>query len=194
MKLTRILPFIPLFLLLACNSGSEPSAETTYPADTVLVENDYPPIQDEAVLSAMQSLKICAENDTFLPACDKGNFRVFPLGPEFTSEEGFVLEMKEGVFDSPVKQVMVIVKSFNKYKIINRYLGFLIEYRTSKRGYNDLLMGYKDPEMGLIGIRHEWAKDNYQPVDVEEINGYFIKPEYKDSINHLFISNFNAGY
>jgi len=183
--------------ILACRNNTETIVkESSFDGDTVLVENDYPPLTDPIVLQTIQKLRICSNADTnsILPACDASNFRIFPVGPDFPTKKGFILEMNEGVHGSPVKQVMVLIKSFNKFKIVNRYLGFLIEYRTSESGYNDLLLGYKDPEMGLIGIRHEWDKENYQPVDVEEINGYFIKPEFKDSINHLFLSNFNAGY
>ncbi len=186
-----------LSLLYSCTSSAD-SAEKTdiFPGDTVLVENDYPPIEDTSVLSAMQQLKICSLSDTntVLEPCDYTKFRVFELGTEVPLSKGFILEMKEGLYNAPVKQLIIIEKSFNQFKITNRYFGFLIEFRTKKTGYNDLLIGYKDPEMGLIAIRHQWMKEKYEPVSVEEINGYFIKPELQDSIDDLFISNFNAGY
>ncbi len=194
----NFISLIALIFFFSCRGTDTPEIDeaSAIPTDTVLVENDYPPLTDPIVLEVMESLQICSLQDTntILPDCDASNFRVFPLGPDIKSEKGFILEMKEGVFNSPVKQVMVIQKSFNKYKIVNRYLGFLIEYRTLNTEYNHLLIGYKDIEMGLIAIRHEWHKENYQPVDVEEINGYYIKEEYKDSINDLFLENFNAGY
>ena len=188
---------LAVFIMVSCNDeGSVNEIENYFPSDTVLVENEYPGIDNKAVLKAMQDLKICTLSDTSttIALCDYQKFRIFPVGPKIDFEKCFILEMKEGLYQSPVKQVLVIEKSFNKYKIINRYLGFLIEYRTTESGYNDLLMGYKDPEMGLIAIKHAWDKEKYEPVDVEEINGYFIKPELKDSINQLFLPNFNAGY
>jgi hypothetical protein len=197
-KNSILIPTIFLILLaVSCNEGEKGMAvEDYFPSDTVLVENDYPPLVDSAVLSAMQVLNICSLSDTntVLEPCDYTKFRVFPLGPEIPFEKGFVLEMKEGLYKAPIKQVLVIEKSFNKYKIINRYFGFLIEYRTTSLGYNEMLIGYKDIEMGLIAIRHEWRDDKYEPTHVEEINGYFIKSELQDSINDLFLSNFNAGY
>ncbi len=182
-------------LLFSCGGTSEPTVQV-FPSDTVLIENNYPPITDLTVLSVMEKLQVCSRQDTnkILPNCSAENFRIFPLGNEFTYEEGFILEMKAGVFNSPVKQVMIIQKVFNAYKIINRYFGFLVEYRTSKSGYNDLLIGYKDPQIGIVAIKHEWDRENYQPIDVEEINGYYIKPEAKDSINKVFIDGFSAGY
>ncbi|MFD1553192.1 hypothetical protein [Putridiphycobacter roseus] len=188
---------LAVFILVSCNNQSSVNKIDNYfPSDTVLVENDYPGIDNEVVLKAMQDLKICTLSDTSttIALCDYTKFRIFPVGPNIDLAKSFILEMKEGVYDSPVKQVLVIEKSFNKYKIINRYLGFLMEYRTTESGYNDLLMGYKDPEMGLIGIKHAWDKEKYEPVDVEEINGYFIQEALKDSINQLFLPNFNAGY
>ncbi len=66
--------------------------------------------------------------------------------------------------------------------------------RTTKSGFNDLLMGYEDPEIGIVAIKHVWDGKHFEPIEVEEINGFFVKEEMKDSINHLFIDNFNAGY
>ena len=184
-------------MLNACTSDNTGNSfEELFPSDTVLVENNYPPLTDSSVLVAIQSLNICSLSDTntVLEPCDYTKFRVFPLGQKIPAAEGFLLEMKEGLYQAPVKQVLIIEKAFNKYKIINRYFGFLIEFRTSKTGHNDLLIGYKDPEMGVIAIRHEWQGKKYEPVHVEEINGYFIKSALQDSINNLFLSGFNAGY
>lgn len=186
-----------IFTVESCKSDSQNLVIDDYfPSDTVLVENNYPPLTDSSALSAIQLLNICSLSDTntVLEPCDYTKFRIFPLGPQIATSKGFVLEMKEGLYKAPVKQVLVLEKSFNKYKIINRYFGFLIEYRTSKSGYNDMLIGYKDPEMGLIAIRHIWEGEKYEPVHVEEINGYFINPRLQDSINNLFLSSFNAGY
>lgn len=188
-----------LLFVYACGSSADEkkvAIESYFPSDTVLVENNYPPLTDSSVLSVIQSLNICslADTNTILEPCDYTKFRVFPLGPETPFSKGFLLEMREGVYNAPMKQLLIIEKSFNKHKIVNRYFGFLVEYRTTENGYNDLLIGYKDPEMGVVAMRHEWQGEKYEPVDVEEINGYFIKEELKDSINNLFLSSFNAGY
>lgn len=183
--------------IIGCQSPKSESILTTvFDGDTVLVQNEYPQLVDVDVLEAIQGLGICslADTNTMLEPCDYTKFRIFPLGPNIATKKAFILEMKEGLYNAPVKQVLIILKSFNKYKIINRYFGFLIEYRSTHSGYNDLLIGYKDPEMGLIAIRHEWTKEKYEPTHVEEINGYFIKPKLQDSINDLFLESFNAGY
>jgi hypothetical protein len=193
---------IIVFLLIgslgfvACINSSIQKDERVFRADTTVITDAYPPINSDVVLDVMESLKVCTSSDTIktLPPCSNEYFRVFKLGKDKPYENGFILEMKPGLFGTPVKQTLIIQKGFNKYQIINQYLGFLVETRTSETGYNDLLMGYYDQDIGVVAIKHVYDGAKYQPIEVEEINGYFIKEELKDSINHLFIDNFNAGF
>lgn len=187
--------FIAVFSLISCESNSEKMEQSTFKPDTLFVDDSYPEINSEIVLEVMENLQVCTSSDTVnLPPCSNEYFRIFSLSPQTPFDKGFVLEMKAGMFGTPVKQILVVEKGFNKYQIVNQYLGFLIEFRTTENSYNDLLVGYTDPEIGVVGIKHVWNEQHYEPLDVEEINGYYIKPEVKDSINHLFIDNFNAGY
>lgn len=191
-----LVSFAVIFLFLSCDSKPTEIVAEIYPSDTIVIDNSYPELNQQSVLNVMEQLQVCTQSDTVknLPPCSNQFFRVFKIGPEIEWEKGFLLEMKAGLFGSPVKQLLVIQKTFNKYKMVNQYLGFLIEQRTTKSGYNDLLMGYDDQEIGIVAIKHVWRDEKYEPTDVEEINSYFIKPELKDSINHLFIDNFNAGF
>ena len=195
--MNRIFILISGFLLfLSCESTSTEEIKAVFPSDTIMIDNSYPELNNQEVINVMEGLQVCSQLDTVktLPPCSNEFFRIFKLGPDIDWADGFLLEMRAGLFGTPVKQLLVIQKAFNKYQIVNQYLGFLIEERTTKTGYNDLLMGYDDPDIGVVAIKHVWVDSKYQPVEVEEINGYFIKPEAKDSINHLFIDNFNAGY
>ncbi len=180
----------------SCNTSTQKDDKNVFKSDTTIITDAYPPIKSNIVLDVMEKLKVCTLSDTIktLPPCSNKYFRVFKLGPNKPYDQGFILEMKAGLFGTPVKQTLVIVKGFNKYQIINQYLGFLVETRTTESGFNDILMGYKDKEIGIVAIKHVYDGAKYQPIEVEEINGYFIKEELKDSINHLFIDNFNAGY
>lgn len=191
-----IILFVLLISVLGCETKPNEVVEDIYPSDTIIINNAYPELNNQEVIKVMEGLQVCTQSDTVqsLPPCSNEFFRIFKIGPNIEWADGFLLEMKAGLFGTPVKQLLVIQKAFNKYQIVNQYLGFLIEERTTKSGFNDLLMGYDDPEIGVIAIKHVWTDNKYQPVEVEEINGYFIKPEMQDSINHLFIDNFNAGY
>ena len=154
---------------------------------TTLIDTTYPPIPAEAA-EIMDKLQICTLLDTVLtiPPCSADYYRVFQYRTDKKWNAGFIVEMVPGLYGSPVNQVVIIENYFGKYRIVNQYLGALIEMRTTIDGYNDLLIGYSDPDIGLVAIRHEWQGDKYDVVDVEEINNHFVKPELKDSINAYF--------
>lgn len=196
MKKIIVYLFVSILWFSSCTHSSTDNKKPVFIADTTIITDAYPPIKSDIVLEVMENLKVCTSFDTIksLPPCSNEYFRVFKLGKDKPFENGFILEMKPGLFGTPVKQTLIIQKGFNKYQIINQYLGFLVETRTSETGYNDLLIGYYDQEIGIVAIKHVYDGAKYQPIEVEEINGYFIKEELKDSINHLFIDNFNAGY
>jgi len=195
MKIGFSVVLLIVILLSSCEDKKPVNSILVFPSDTTVIGNDYPEINSELVLKVMVELKFCSSNDTSaLPPCSNKYFRIFSLGPNVKWQEGFLLEIRAGLFNSPVKQLIVIKKGFNTYNISNRYLGFLVEQRTTKSGYSDLLMGYEDKEIGIVAIKHTWDGKRYSPVDVEEINGYYVKKELKDSVNHLFLDNFYAGF
>jgi hypothetical protein len=191
--------FLPLLALIACgetNEDDRPTLEgTPFVSETVVVDESYPAI-DPVATDIMEKLQICTLTDTVLdlPPCSSELFRVFQYRPDKEWKDGFIVEMIPGVFGSPVHQIVIVENYFGKYRIVNKYLGYLIEMRTKKEGYNDLLIGYVDPDIGVVAIRHEWQGQKYDVVDVEEINDHYVKPELKDSINAVFLPAFAAGY
>lgn len=196
--LFQVLFSVILLGLTACNGTVKDSHETQedqFKSVTTLIDSTYPPL-DSTVTKIMDKLQICTLTDTVLtlPPCEANFFRVFQYqsGKSFT--DGFIIEMIPGLFGSPVHQIVIVENYFGKYKIVNQYLGYLIEMRTTAEGYNDLLIGYSDPDIGLVAIRHEWQGQQYDVVDVEEINNHYVKAEYKDSINAIFLPAFAGGH
>ncbi len=194
----RTIPFLIISIFLLGCSGNEEeivAEEEEFLSRTTLVSNNYP-VMDEIVLDIMEGLQICTSFDTnlTLPPCSSDYFRVFKYRPEKEWKVGFIVEMVAGMFGTPVRQIVIIEEQFGKYQIVNQYLGSLIELRTTKIGYSHLLIGYDDPDIGLVAIRHEWQGAKYDPIDVEEINNHYVKAEMKDSINAIFIPAFNAGH
>lgn len=192
--------FLPLLVLFAigCDNSEEINAEEpveSFVSRTIVVDTTYPAI-DPVAIDIMEKLQICAVTDSILnlPPCSAELFRVFQYRLDKDWKDGFIVEMIPGVFGSPVHQIVIVENYFGKYRIVNKYLGYLIEMRTKKEGYNDLLIGYVDPDIGVVAIRHEWQGQKYDVVDVEEINDHYIKPELKDSINAVFLPAFSAGY
>ena len=202
--------FICIFsclLFLACSAPEDETIPEEIFKSQVLIINDNQPALDPAAVRIMEQLKICSTFDTlpdptvevdttgFYPPCDAQFFRVFQYLQDKDYADGFMVEMVPGMYNTPVHQLVIIkANDGGGYRIVNQYLGMLMEMRTTETGINDLLMGYDDPDVGLVAIRHEWQGQKYEPVDVEEINDHFVKPEMKDSINAIFLPAFNAGH
>lgn len=199
--MNRIVVWIALTCCVAFNSCNSSSNEEgnenveAFESERYLVDNDYPDI-DSIALDIMDKLQICTLSDTILrlPPCSSKYFRVFQYRTDKAWKDGFIVEMVPGIYGSPVHQLVVVENYLGKYRIVNQYLGELIEMRSTAEGYHDLLIGYNDPYVGLVSIRHEWQGGMYDVVDVEEINNHFVKPEMKDSINAVFLPAFAGGH
>lgn len=191
--------FVAIFIVSCDGSGEE---ENTFDSDTTVISDEYPAL-DYTVVDVMEQLQMCSNDpiDTTktdslppLPPCSSDYFRAFRHQPTKDWKYGFIVEMVPGMYGIPVHQLVVIENIFGKYKIVNQYWGHLIEMRTTPSGYNQLLIGYTDPEMGVVEITHEWQGNKYDLKDVEAVDGVLIGPDVQDSINAMFLPAFNAGY
>lgn len=193
----RIIYFITLSIVFVTACGEQEDVSETKPfiSKTRIVDGSYPKI-DQQAKEIMDKLQICTLNDTVLsiPPCTSDYFRIFQYQTDKSWKDGFIVEMIPGLYGAPFHQIVIIENYLGKYRIVNRYLGALLELRSSENGHDDLLIAYEDPEIGTVAIRHEWQENKYDVVDVEEINNHYIKPEYKDSINNIFLPAFAGGY
>lgn len=189
----RPLSLLPLLCLIACHHENPSTAESPFRSDTTLIADDYPPL-DKQTVQIMEQLNLCSDSLSRLPPCRPQLFRRFNYRPEEGQYAGIIIEMVPGLYRSPVHQLVILENRLGSYTIVNQYLGRLIEMRTSPSGRNDLLIGYEDPDIGTVAIKHVWQVNRYQPVDVEEINHHFVRPEMKDSVNALLLPAFNAGH
>lgn len=190
--------FLAVLIVSSCSGDSgaqNDENEVQFHSVTTIIDTIYPPL-DSIAAGIMAKLQICTLTDTVLtiPPCDARFFRVFQYRPDKTFSDAFIVEMIPGLYGSPVHQIVIVENYFGKFRIVNQYLGKLIEMRTTVEGYNDLLIGYTDPDIGLVAIRHEWQGNKYDIVDVEEINNHYVKAEFKDSINAIFLPAFAGGH
>ena len=197
----RTLLFLTLIttLLISCSGESDnqlpdlPEKEP-FVSETIIIDTAYPPLNDE-VIAVMEMMQMCTTSDTSkLAPCSNKYFRVFDHKPLHDWNAGFIVEMVPGLYGAPVNQIVIVEDVNGKYQIANQYLGSMIEMRTTEYGYSDLLIGYEDPDIGLVAIRHELKGNKYDLVDVEEINNHFVKQEMKDSVNAIFLPAFSAGF
>lgn len=171
-----------------------------YKKDKIILDNiTFPKFPHPAIKQIMAGMKMCQlEQDTTvreelrLPPCDYKLYRAFKIKKDAPWTEGFILEVKASVY-SMTRMVIVVRKVGGKYTAVNQFTGKLIELTLDGDVYN-MLIGYADAGVGSIAIRHVFDGNKYVPKDVEEINNHFVKQEFKDSINEVYIDNFAWGY
>lgn len=201
----RIICIVFIGVIAACNSSNPEAKETAFEEpvfipDTILIGEVYPPFFSAEVANVLEELGYCINdsvgNDS-LSVCSHEIFRVFPIDTVGDFNEGFILDARMGALKGSFTKTVIVLKKLNeKYTQQNFYMGKLLELRTNKVGGHDMLIKYRVPGVGTVAINHAWNEKKlaYEPVDVEEFNDRFIKEEFKDSINNLYLNNFKWGY
>lgn len=204
-RLFRICVIAFIGIVAACGDNVKETKETAFEEpvfipDTILVGEVYPPFFSAEVGNVLEELGYCINdsvgNDS-LSVCSHEIFRVFPIDTLGDFNEGFILDARMGALKGSLTKTVIVLKKLNeKYTQQNFYMGKLLELRTNKYGGHDMLIKYRVPGVGTVAIHHAWnqKKMAYEPIDVEEFNDRFIKEEYKDSINNLYLNNFKWGY
>jgi hypothetical protein len=179
--------------------GHDQALET--PSDTVFLDETFGPFPDDTVAGVLRSLKICdvyvdTVNKLVLP-CDPQLFRAFSLNRTLSFADGFIMDVKPGVIPgTTTRRCFVVLQAAAGYKIVNDYMGTLLELRYRKQGYPELVIRYRDSRVGTIGVLHRWSDKNgsFEPVTVVEMNDHFVKPEFVDSLNDVYLRDFVWGY
>lgn len=183
------------------STGNSETQGIVYKKDRIVLDNiTFPKFQHPAIPRIMAGMKMCQmEQDTTqvegkrLPPCDHNLYRAFKIRKGSQWADGFILEVKASVY-SYTRMVIVVKKIGGKYTAVNQFSGKLIELDLEKDQTYSMLIGYADASVGSIAIRHEFDKNKYVPVVVEEINNRFVKDAYKDSLYDVYIKDFAWGY
>ena len=182
---------------------------TSLKIDTMFVDNSFPVFDgqmpiiplDSSYSKILDELGVCfrIKDMNAIPSdvipCDKSLFKIVDITRE-EKESTFAVVIRPGITTQGYR-LMVISKSSNGYAVANDYKGELLEMR-SRDGIkcHDLFIRYKDSKVGTIGVIHQWNEksNNYLPIEVQEINDFYVKKSIQDSLNKVYISNFGWGF
>lgn len=212
MTLKQLISLVLLSIyVVACGNESEPIAEVNtateeivadkmFVSDTLLIDpNLFPVEQQEAAMRLLEQAKICTtdSNDMQMVLCDPKWFRLWPLGPEKPLEEGFICESRSLMFNGGISRNCLVLKpnKDGKWQRVNHWLGKLLEFRSKENGYYDIVMSYKDSDIGWINVLHQWTEPGfYDRIEVIELNDFKVKKEAKDSLFEVYLKEFRWGY
>ncbi|HLP11209.1 MAG TPA: hypothetical protein VK177_04695 [Flavobacteriales bacterium] len=179
-------------------------AEESFKPETILIDDSNLPFGNDSIPLVLEQVKLCkmmdsVTQDTTVPPCDYRLMRYFANHRE-PVRDGFLVEIKPNVWSKWFLVVAIARNKDGEYYKSNAFHGQLMELRTTKSGPYDMIIRYVDAEVGTTGkagtvaILHKWNKTKYDPVEVMEINDYYVKPEYKDSLNEVYLKEFVWGY
>ncbi len=199
MKSQLLIAFILSTVLFACedetaNKGDilppkvedkfDPTISTSFP------DNKFTEGVEKALL---KELKICnaengSEEDEKNPACSPKFFRFFRLNEKTPLKDGFVLLIKAGVNDFPLRRILIFERENGQLVKLNGFNGNLIEKRKSSSGYPDLIIRFADNENNMLihyNCLFQWEKGTYAYKYCEEIDEDYprkVKAEFRDSM------------
>lgn len=141
----------------------------------------------------LKELQICnakdgSEEDEKNPACSPKFFRFFKLSEKTPLKDGFVLLVKAGVNDFPLRRVLIFEREGGKLVKLNGFNGNIIERRNSPSGYPDLIIRFADNEDNSLiyyNCLFKWKDGVYAYQYCEEIDEAGprkVKAEFRDSM------------
>jgi hypothetical protein len=191
----KFIPFLLIFIVFsACKD--EPKDLPMNIIDNQDVKNeknieilfDEVKFSDPKMLDLLYELKICDANQKDLnnaiqPACNPKFFHVLPYIENEKIENAFILVIRSGVHDWPLRRALVYQREQGKLVLVNTFVAHLIGMRKSDSGHDDLVLQFFDEYENRLQCLYKWKENRYQYVRVEKIEGSNIKKELQDSMN-----------
>ena len=189
--------FLSLSLLfLACKSEVETVEEVDNVSPSVVtpVEKNIEILFDEKDFSEpkaaqlLNELKICNpnqknKNNASEPVCDPKFFHILPFIENEKIENAFLLVIRAGVHDWPLRRLLVYQREQGKLVLVNTFVAHLIGSRKSSTKHDDLILQFFDEYENRLQCVYKWKENRYQYDCVEKIEGRRIKKELQDSMN-----------
>jgi hypothetical protein len=191
----KFIPFLLIFIVFsACKDEPKDLPMNIIDNQEVKNEKNIEILFDEVkfsnpkMLDLLYELKICDANQKDLnnaiqPACNPKFFHVLPYIENEKIENAFILVIRSGVHDWPLRRALVYQREQGKLVLVNTFIAHLIGMRKSTSGHDDLVLQFFDEYENRLQCLFKWKENRYQYVRVEKIEGSNIKKELQDSMN-----------
>lgn len=197
-----ILFFVLFFAIFSCTEEEdapkkyfEKSAEELFDPVEILFDEDS--FDNPKAVELLQEIKICntaAQKEMGLQVtdCSPKNFKFFPLKKGVPLDNGFILLVKATTGGVALRRVLIFERERGSLVKVNGFVANIIGQRTTKTGYNDLLLRFIDIIEGsdvYYNCLFQWENGKYQFKSCETIQepaGNFsgkIKESLKDSVS-----------
>lgn len=198
MKYTFLL--LTSLFLFSCKTDSADSKEgdsATLNPESEIPQNldknieilfDETSFADDKIPGLLKELNICKEdqknlNNATEPACDPKFFHFETFADGIPLENSFIVVIRAGVHDWPVRRTMVYTRENGKLILVNTFIGNLVGKKPSPSGKSDLVLQFFDEYENRLECIYKWKEGRYQYSSVSRIEGSKIKKELQDSMN-----------
>ena len=167
------------------NSESTPTVNLDKNLEILFDESEFP---NDKIPALLKELNICKTEQTNLnnasdPACDPKFFHFESYAEGVPLENAFIVVLRAGVHDWPVRRTMVYTRENGKLILVNTFVGNLVGKKQSPSGKNDLVIQFFDEYENRLECNYKWKDDRYQYASVSRIEGSKIKKQLQDSMN-----------
>lgn len=132
--------------------------------------------------------KAVNDNDPAHPSCSPKFFRFFKLTKSQPLKNGFIVLLKAGVNNFPLRRTLIFERENGVLVKINGFNGNIIERRKSTSEYDDIIVRFPDNVAGNITYYNclfQWKNNKYEYIHCEEIDEDVprkIRAEFVDSM------------
>ena len=177
--------------------GGIPKSETSVKQpETISTDFTLNTFGSDTEVQLLKELKMCdekkgSETDEKHPSCSPKFFRFFPLTKSGALKSGFILLVKAGVNDFPLRRILIFQREKGELIKLNGFNGNLIEKRSNVTGYDDLVIRFADNFDGSLcyyNCLFTWNGGQYEYKNCEAIQEagqeapHRVKAEFIDSM------------
>ena len=193
-----IFPFLIAAFLFSCDTSSKKETNEDELANEVVVDEsaernvmilfDQKQFSDPKKAELLKELKICNPTqkdyeNMVEPACDPRFFEIMPFAENEPIENAFLLVIRAGVHQWPLRRVLVYQREAGKLVLVNSFVANLVGMQKSGTKHDDLILQFLDEYENRLECVYKWKENRYQYASVLRIEGNKIKAGLQDSMN-----------
>lgn len=187
--------FSGIILNSCTDEESEPDENTTKETievvdQTLSTDFNANTFTSNTEVELLKELKLCdptapTDTDEKRPTCSPKFFRFFQLSKKIPLNNAFILLIKAGVNDFPLRRVLVFQREKDQLIKLNGFNGNIIEKRKTTSGYDDLVIRFADNIEGQLCYYNcifSWNGGQYEYKYCQDIDDRKVKAEFIDSM------------
>lgn len=157
---------------------------------------DKKAFQDSIELALLNEINICFDSlhpdvrKEGMSLCSPENFAFYTYSDDISLENGFLLQVKAGVNNYPIRRLLFFIRENGRLVSMNNVQGYLVEKRPTASGFDDLVVSLVDNLEGTYqryDVLLNYKDGKYHLVEaLGDLHGSIDTPEMKKEAKAFF--------